>query len=147
VLLSARPFRVGDRIRLQAGPLAGQIEGTVVSLGLLYTTLANGEDRIMVPNNVVLSSAVVPLREPAAVDLRARLDADVKPTKIEELLEDRVTVATRHDPHIDLEEFDGEEVVVRVSVTPVDSDAGAQLADEVLGVLGEVARDEEPVAS
>ena len=35
VLLSARPFRVGDRIRLQAGPLAGQIEGTVASLGLL----------------------------------------------------------------------------------------------------------------
>ena len=147
VLLSARPFRVGDRIRLQAGPLAGRIEGTVVSLGLLYTTLANGEDRIMVPNNVVLSSAVVPLREPAAVDLRARLDADVKPTKIEELLENRVTVATRHDPHIDLEEFDGEEVVVRVSATPVDSDEGAQLADEVLGVLGEVARDEEPVTS
>ena len=27
----------------------------------------------MVPNNVVLTSAVVPLREPAAVDLRARL--------------------------------------------------------------------------
>ncbi len=27
----------------------------------------------MVPNNVVLSSAVVPLREPAAVDLLARL--------------------------------------------------------------------------
>jgi small-conductance mechanosensitive channel len=143
VLLSARPFRVGDRIMLQAGPLAGQIEGTVASLGLLYTTLAHGEDRIMVPNNVVLSSAVVPLREPASVDLRARLDADVKPTQIEELLEERVTVPTRHDPHIDLEEFDGEEVVVRVSATPVDRDEGAKLADEVLGVLGEVARDDD----
>src|SRR4051812_12840939 len=33
VLLSARPFRVGDRIRLQAAPLAGQIEGTVASRG------------------------------------------------------------------------------------------------------------------
>jgi small conductance mechanosensitive channel len=138
VLLSARPFRVGDRIRLQSGNLAGQVEGTVVSLGLLYTTLAAGEDRIMVPNNVVLSSAVVPLREPAAVDLRARLDADVKPTQIEELLEERVTVNTRQDPHIDLEEFDGEEVVVRVSATPVDRGEGARLAGEVLGVLGEV---------
>src|SRR4051794_37105427 len=138
VLLSARPFRVSDRIRLQAGPLAGQVEGTVVSLGLLYTTLAHGEDRIMVPNNVVLSSAVVPLREPAAVDLRARLDADVKPTQIEELLEQRVTVPTRQDPHIDLEELDGDEVVLRVSATPVDRDEGAQLADEVLAVLGEV---------
>jgi small-conductance mechanosensitive channel len=148
VLLSARPFRVGDRIMLQAGPLGGQIEGTVSSLGLLYTTLANGEDRIMIPNNVVLAAAVVPLREPAAVNLKARLDAEVKPSEIEDLLEERVTVATRHDPHIELEEFDGEEVVVRVQATPADREEGAQLADEVLAVLGEVAgpRDGQPVA-
>jgi len=146
VLLSARPFRVGDRIRLQAGPLAGRIEGTVSSLGLLYTTLSKGEDRIMVPNNVVLSSAIVPLREPAAVDLLAHLDPDIKPSQIEGLLEDRVTVATRDDPHIDVEELDSDEVVLRVTATPVDSEEGRQLADEVLGVLSEVARDEEPAA-
>ena len=35
VLLSARPFRVGDRVRLQGGGLAGEIEGIVSSLGLL----------------------------------------------------------------------------------------------------------------
>ena len=75
VLLSARPFRVGDRVRLQGGPLAGQLEGTVSSLGLLYTTFAKGEDSIMVPNSVVLNSAVIPLREPEAVNLRARLRA------------------------------------------------------------------------
>ena len=33
VLISARPFKVGDRVRLQAGGLAGQIEGVVTSLG------------------------------------------------------------------------------------------------------------------
>ncbi len=44
VLLSARPFRVGERVRLQGGPLAGQVEGIVSSLGLLYTTFATGED-------------------------------------------------------------------------------------------------------
>jgi small-conductance mechanosensitive channel len=44
---------------MHAGGVAGQVEGTVASLGLLYTTLANGEDRILVPNNVVLSGAVV----------------------------------------------------------------------------------------
>ena len=80
VLLSARPFRVGERVRFQAGALAGMIEGVVSSLGLLYTTLAQGEDRTMIPNSVVLSSAVVPLREPAAVDLRARLRAGVQPS-------------------------------------------------------------------
>ena len=66
VLLSARPFRVGERVRLQGGPLAGQLEGTVSSLGLLYTTFATGEDSIMVPNSVVLNVAVLPLREPEA---------------------------------------------------------------------------------
>ena len=40
VLLSARPFRVGDTVRLQGGQIAGQIEGTIGSLGLLYTTFA-----------------------------------------------------------------------------------------------------------
>ena len=75
VLLSARPFRVGDRVRLQAGPLAGQLEGTVASLGLLYTELAEGEDTIMVPNSVVLNSSVTPLREPDRVEFLARSDA------------------------------------------------------------------------
>jgi small-conductance mechanosensitive channel len=59
VLLSARPFRVGDRVRLQGGPLAGQVEGTVSSLGLLYTTFATEEGSILVPNSVVLSVAVL----------------------------------------------------------------------------------------
>jgi small conductance mechanosensitive channel len=58
VLLSARPFRVGERVRLQGGPIAGEIEGTVSSLGLLYTTFSTGEHSIMVPNSVVLNVAV-----------------------------------------------------------------------------------------
>ncbi len=119
VLLSARPFRVGDRVRMHAGGVAGQVEGTVASLGLLYTTLANGEDRILVPNNVVLAGAVVPLREPSGVDMRARLDARVKPSEVEERIEDGVSVRTRTDPQIDLEEFVDGELIVRVRATPV----------------------------
>ncbi len=145
VLLSARPFRVGERIRLQAGPLAGQVEGVVASLGLLYTTLARGADRIMVPNSVVLSAAVVPLREPDAVDLRARLRADVLPTDVQSLLAGSVTVPTRKQPHIDLEEFDGEEVVVRISATPQNGKDGRRLADEILGAIKAVSRDAGPV--
>jgi small-conductance mechanosensitive channel len=59
VLLSARPFRVGDVVRLQGGPLAGQLEGTIASLGLLYTTFAAEEGTIMVPNSVVLNVAIL----------------------------------------------------------------------------------------
>jgi small conductance mechanosensitive channel len=138
VLLSARPFRVGDRVRMHAGGVAGQVEGTVASLGLLYTTLANGEDRILVPNNVVLSGAVVPLREPSGVDLRARLDAEVKPSQVEQRIEEGVTVSTRTDPQIDLEEFVNGEIIVRVRATPVRSEDGSALADEVLAALDEV---------
>ena len=48
VLISARPFKVGDRVRLQAGGLAGQIEGVVASLGLLYTTFTQDRDSSVV---------------------------------------------------------------------------------------------------
>jgi small conductance mechanosensitive channel len=58
VLLSAGPFRVGQRVRLQGGPLAGQLEGVVSSLGLLYTTFATDEGMMMVPNSVVLNVAI-----------------------------------------------------------------------------------------
>jgi small conductance mechanosensitive channel len=144
VLLSARPFRVGDRVRLQAGGLAGQTEGVVSSLGLLYTSLSSGADRIMVPNSVVLSAAVVPLREPSGVDVRARLKSDVKPSEVQRVIDETVDVPTRFEPDIALEEFDGEELVVRVGAKPVDDEEGPRLADQVLSALGRVARDTEP---
>ena len=89
----------------------------VSSLGLLYTTFAHGEDSIMVPNNVVLSVAIVPLREPAAVDLRARLRPDVRPSDVQEVLEETVQTPMRGEPRIVLEEIDGDEVVVRMTAT------------------------------
>lgn len=141
VLISARPFRVGDRVRLQAGGLAGQLEGNVASLGLLYTTFAQGQDSIMVPNNIVLSAAVVPLREPAAVDLRARLRPDVKPSQVQSLLEEGIATPVRAEPHIALEEIDHDEVVIRVAATPVIDADGPRLADEVLAAIASVTRD------
>jgi small conductance mechanosensitive channel len=143
VLISARPFKVGDRVRLQAGGIAGQIEGVVASLGLLYTTLAQDRDSIMVPNNVVLTAAVVPLREPAAVDLRARLRPDVRPSDLQALLEDNVRTPTRSEPHISLEEVDRDEVIVRIAATPLAESDGPRLADEVLAAIGAVTRPEE----
>ena len=141
VLISARPFRIGDRVRLQGGGLAGQVEGTVASLGLLYVTFAQGEDSIMVPNNVVLTSAVVPLREPAAIDLRARLRPDVKPSEVQELLQAGVRIPVRAEPHISLEEIDSDEVVVRIAATPESEADGPRLADEVLSAIASVTRE------
>ena len=132
VLLSARPFRVGERVRLQGGGIAGQIEGIVSSLGLLYTTFAQGEDHVMIPNSVVLNVAIVPLREPDGVDLRARLPADVTPLEVQELLDSAIQTPVRTQPQITLEELDGDEVVVRISATPERPSDGPRLASEVL---------------
>jgi small-conductance mechanosensitive channel len=132
VLLSARPFRVGERVRLQGGGIAGQIEGIVSSLGLLYTTFAQGDDQVMVPNSVVLNVAIVPLREPDGVDLRARLPADVTPLEVQELLASAIETPVRSEPQIVLEELDGDEVVVRISATPERASDGPRLASEVL---------------
>ncbi len=141
VLISARPFKVGDRVRLQSGALAGELEGIVDSLGLLYTTFARGEDSIMVPNNIVLGSAVVPLREPSSVDLRARLRPDVMPSEVQELLEDGITTPVRSEPHIGLEEIDKDEVIVRIAATPAVESDGPRLADEILAAIAPVTRE------
>ena len=143
VLISVRPFKVGDRVRLQAGGLAGQIEGVVDTLGLLYTTFAQGQDAIMVPNSTVLSAAVVPLREPAAVDLRARLRPDVRPSTVQDLLERGLSTPVRGQPSISLEEIDSDEVVVRIQATPLSDADGPRLADEVFAAIAAVTRDED----
>jgi small conductance mechanosensitive channel len=138
VLLSARPFRVGERVRLQAGAVGGTIEGVVSSLGLLYTTLARGEDRIQIPNNVVLSAAVVPLREPESVDVRVRLRSGIRPTHVQQILDDQISTQTRNSAVVLLEEIDGDDVVVRVQATPDRAIDGARLADEIIAALASV---------
>jgi small-conductance mechanosensitive channel len=135
VLLSARPFRVGERVRLQAGAVAGQAEGVVSSLGLLYTTLARGDDQMMIPNNVVLSAAIVPLREPDAVDVKVRLNSGVRPSHLQALLDDRVSTPTRTTAKVLLEEVNVDEVTVRVQATPERATDGARLADEIVETL------------
>ena len=135
VLLSARPFRVGERVRLQGGGLAGNIEGVVSQLGLLYTVFADGEDEIMVPNNVVLAVAVIPLREPDAVDMRARLRPGVTPADLQKILETELDVPLLERPQIILEELDGQEVIVRIRATPIASNDGPRLASEILSAV------------
>ena len=137
VLLTARPFRVGERVRLLGGNVNGRMEATVSSLGLLYTTFMSKGERIMIPNNIVMQLAIQPLREPSAIDVRARVSSGTRPTDLQRILAERVTIATRGVPRIDVEEVDGDEVVVRVTATPADEADGAQLADEVVAALSQ----------
>jgi len=135
VLQSTRPFRVGERVRLVGGALAGSLEGTVTALGLFYTTLSQGADRLLVPNNVLLGLVVVPLREPDKVDVRVRFPTQASPREIEERLLQAITVPTRYKPSVLLEELDGDSVVFRVNATPLRPEDGSLLAEEVLEAL------------
>ncbi len=146
VLLSARPFRLGERVRLQAGMLGGAVEGVVASQGLLYTALARGGEQIMIPNNVVLAAAVVPLREPEAVDVKVRLSAAVRITHVQDILDANVSVETRSPPSVVLEEIDGDTVVVRIRATPDRRSEGARLADEIIAALSAVTGEHEVAA-
>ena len=141
VLISARPFRIGDRVRLQGGGLAGQVEGTVASLGLLYVTFAQGEDSIMVPNNVVLTprscrsaspppSTCAPACAPTSSRPRSRSCCTAASAS-----------RSAREPHISLEEIDSDEVVVRIAATPESEEDGPRLADEVLSAIASVTRE------
>lgn len=135
VLITNRPFRVGERIRLQGGVLAGQLDGVVGQLGLYYTTLVSGADRILVPNGVLIQTAVTPLREPDRVEFRARFGADTSPREVQQLIEESTDIPLRYPPDINVEELDRDDVVVRIVTTPMNPRDGSKLAEEVLAGL------------
>jgi small-conductance mechanosensitive channel len=135
LLQSTRPFRVGERVRLVGGALAGSLEGTVSSLGLFYTTLVQGADRLLVPNSVLVDLVVVPLREPEKVDFKVRFPPEASPRQVQERLHGSISVPTRYAPQVSLEELDEDAIVLRVTATPLRPEDGPQLAEEVLDAL------------
>jgi small-conductance mechanosensitive channel len=68
VLLLTRPFRVGDAVRLRAGALGGQLDGTVTEIGITYVRLDTGTSIMAVPNSQVLNAVVGPLPPPDTDD-------------------------------------------------------------------------------
>jgi hypothetical protein len=92
----------------------------------------------MVPNNVVLSAAVLPIREPEPVDVRVRLETGISITQVQSILDDQIQTPTRRAPVVLLEQIDGADVVVRVQATPDRANDGAKLADEVIQALSTV---------
>ena len=147
VLLSARPFRVGMRVRLQAGSLGGPIDGVVSSLGLLYTQLARGEDMVLIPNTVVLASVVVPVREPDPVDVTVRLHTGIRAMAVQAILDENIRIPTRREPRVLLKEIDGDTVVVRIQATPERAADGAALADEIISAIATVTGEHEAASA
>jgi small-conductance mechanosensitive channel len=58
LMLIARPFAVGEYVTIRSGSLGGPLEGTITSIGLVYTTLQTGEGRLALPNSGLLTAAV-----------------------------------------------------------------------------------------
>jgi small-conductance mechanosensitive channel len=57
VLLLARPFVVGDDIRIRSG-VVGVIDVTVLGIGLTYVTVKTDDGVLKIPNSIVLGSGI-----------------------------------------------------------------------------------------
>ena len=89
VLLLARPYTIGEHIRVRSGALGGPIDGTVVGMDLLYTTLDTEEGPIRLPNAGLLAAAVGPRPKPSD---------DVEPPAVADAGGPRPTSAPRTPP-------------------------------------------------
>lgn len=69
VMLIARPFAVGEFVRVRSGALNGPLEGTVTSIGLVYTSLETEEGSLAIPNSALMAAAVGGLRDPSGTGL------------------------------------------------------------------------------
>ncbi|MGH9299148.1 MAG: mechanosensitive ion channel domain-containing protein, partial [Acidimicrobiales bacterium] len=63
VLMVARPFTVGQRIRIRSGSFGGIFDGEVRALGLTYVDLVTDDGPLKVPNLGMLAAAVGPAPE------------------------------------------------------------------------------------
>jgi small-conductance mechanosensitive channel len=61
VLLLARPFRVGDAVRLRAGALGGTLDGIVTDIGITYMRFRTDGTVMSIPNSQVLNAVVGPI--------------------------------------------------------------------------------------
>jgi small-conductance mechanosensitive channel len=61
VLMLAHPFKVGDAIRMRAGALSGEIDGTVTEIGITYVRMSCTGGMVSIPNSQVLNAVVGPL--------------------------------------------------------------------------------------
>jgi small conductance mechanosensitive channel len=68
VLLFARPYVPGQRVKVRTGAMGGPFEGVILSAGLIYTTIDTDEGLVSMPNSGLLASAIGPSPEPPAED-------------------------------------------------------------------------------
>jgi small-conductance mechanosensitive channel len=75
VLLFARPFKVGDSIRLRAGALGGTLDGTVTDIGVTYVRFKSNGSVMSIPNSQVLNAVIGPIPPAEENDTPAAIDS------------------------------------------------------------------------
>jgi small-conductance mechanosensitive channel len=58
VLLLARPFKVGDHVRIRSGALGGVFDAWVLEISLTYVTVRTEDGDLKVPNSAMLAAGV-----------------------------------------------------------------------------------------
>ncbi|MGD0243069.1 MAG: mechanosensitive ion channel family protein [Streptosporangiaceae bacterium] len=79
VLLFARPFQVGDAIRLRAGALGGTLDGIVTDIGITYVRFDTDGSVMSIPNSQVLNAIVGPIPPAQEEDSPVAPDGTVAP--------------------------------------------------------------------
>jgi|GEM_PF-694159 len=60
VLLFARPYVPGQRVKIRSGSMGGPFDGVIVDAGLMYTTIDTDEGLVSMPNSGLLAAAIGP---------------------------------------------------------------------------------------
>jgi len=64
VLLFARPYVPGQRVKVRSGAMGGPFDGVILGAGLMYTVIDTEEGLISMPNSGLLAAAIGPSEEP-----------------------------------------------------------------------------------
>ena len=79
VLLLARPFKVGDHIRIRSGALGGIFDAWVLEVSLTYVTLRTEDGELKIPNSAMLAAGVGQLPRTATGAPTPKTDVAHKP--------------------------------------------------------------------
>lgn len=66
VLLFARPYVPGQRVKIRTGAMGGPFDGVILGAGLMYTVIDTDEGLISMPNSGLLAAAIGPSDQPKA---------------------------------------------------------------------------------
>lgn len=64
VLLFARPYVPGQRVKIRSGAMGGPFDGVILGAGLMYTTIDTDEGVVSMPNSGLLAAAIGPSDPP-----------------------------------------------------------------------------------